>query len=1056
VAENYYISNKIEQLIDKFCENITQRPDIFKPEIIVTQTHGMEQWISAEVAGKLGIFTNYKFLKPENLITELYALAELHPSYQYSTQRMQWEIYSILTTEAFITKFPQIAAYYQNDLTKQSQLALKIADLFDQYMVYRPDYIELWNSNSHPQLEKGNSIVDFMTHEAWQSWIWMQLKERFKSTPVDQVELKKLLLQKFNDTQFVEKIKNSFERISMVALSILTPFHKEILDRLAQFISLNYYLINPSPETDWHVADSLETKGNDILTSCKPAGQHIFSMLLNNSNTTIHRLIEETTTTKTLLEVIQYDIYHNNHKGIRKVNLHPNDRSLQIASSYTPVREVEALYNYLLKSFQDNPTLNLRDVVVQLAEPEKYAPFIDAVFKNGPVNLPYCIADKLLAEGDTLLNGLEKFFALPQNQFSADTVMQLLESKYIRNKFGIENLDTLKTLVKQANIRYGEKGRKEDDTYLMSWNHGLTKLMMSYAIKGNVEFAMEDETFYLPDNIEGAAAYDLFRLKSFIDEVFRLHSLLNSPRTLIQWKEFLLKDVIESLFELDDTCTEEYEQILNKLQTIDDIKNDFIELLPFSVFQKTILFEISHETKKSSYISGVITFSPILPVRSIPYKIIAMLGMNSDVFPRKQNPLGFDLINFDVRSGDRNVRNNDKYLFLESVLAARSQLYLSYMGPSVHDNTNLPPSLLIDELMDYLKLGISDELLEKQIVFNHPLHGFSKKYYDKNSKFHTYFGRSLSNENLVVETKFKPENDFNLITLKNLFDFLKNPFKWYYNKTLNIYYNDLDDSLPETEPFELDTLQEWQLKQDLISLDDSALSTYIEGGKSCSKLPLGNMAQIEIETQLRQIQEVKTAYQELIAGKKQDTFSDELDFNGKILRGQITQLFDNCQVVYNASKESRQSKYLIEMWLNHLFLIAANKAIETHYISGGLSFKLPTTLIDSAGAKHILKQLIAYFELGHKEIIPFTPNAGENLIRGMYKNPDKQEDLIVSALDSIKQEGSPGYNKPYFDAYIAKEMELGYFNDFNNLNTDAFCQLSELLFKPLFQAQILK
>ncbi len=1056
MAVKYYISNKIEKLINKFSINIKHKTDAFKPETIITQTPGMQQMITSEIAIKTGVFANYNFLKPDDLISRLFSLADLHPNYQFSRQQMQWAIYSLLSDENFITEFPHIASYYNDDLIKQSQLASKIADLFDQYMVYRPDFIEKWNLGSHPELEESNASDNFKQHEQWQSWLWLKLKEQLKDNSIDQVELKKQLLDKFKDNNFVEKVKSTYERISIIALSVLSPFHKEIFDHLAEIISLHYYLIDPAPESNWYLSDSEELHCNDILASFKTTGQHLFSMLFEDKSVDVQKLVDQKAKGKTLLEIIQQDICHNHHEGIKSISFDSKDTSLQIASSYTSVREVESLYNYLLKTIQDNSDLQLKDIVVLLAEPEKYAPYIKAVFNNGPVKLPYRISEQAFSEGDTLLNALEEFLSLRQNQFSTEAVFQLLESKYIRAKFDIEDIESLTSLVQQANIRFGQNGRKNDDTYLMSWQHGLSKLILSYAIKGDMAYVLDDETYYLPNNVEGNSAYDLFRLKAFVDTVFSIHERLHLPRTLIEWKKFLTKDVINVLFEINDSCKEEYTQILKTLESIDFIKDDFKDQIPFSVFRKTYINELSNEIKKPSYIGGGITFCPILPVRSIPYKVIAMLGMNGDVFPRKQTVLGFDLMNFEERIGDRNVRNNDKYLFLETLLAARKQLYLSYIGKSAQDNSELPPSLLVEELMDYLKLGLTEESINKHIIYNHPLHSFSDKYYSQDSKFYTYLGGEANNEIKKHDTSFTPDTDFDLINLDSLIQFFKEPFKWFYNKTLSIYYNDDDHSFSETEPFELDKLQEWKLKFDLVTLDEERIKEYLHRGKSYSLLPLGNMANLELDKQQIEIEEVRDLYRELTSNKEQSTFYHEIEFNGLTLRGSIFNLFGTDHVVFNASKSNSQAKYIIDAWLKHLFLTASDKAITTHYLSSELTFKIPETLIDGAGARHLLRQLIGYFRLGHTEIIPFTPKAGKALAQGIYNDPDKREDLIIKAINNIKKEGEIPYGKSFCDLYIAKEIEQGYFNDTDKISSDILLIISDLLFKPLFQSQILQ
>src|SRR3546814_93582 len=171
------------------------------------------------------------------------------------------------------------------------------------------------------------------------------------------------------------------------------------------------------------------------------------------------------------------------------------------------------------------------------------------------------------------------------------------------------------------------------------------------------------------------------------------------------------------------------------------------------------------------------------------------------------------------RKGDRNIKENDKHLFLETILSAQEHLYISYIGKNTKDNTLLPPSAIVDELIDYIASGIDvlatnqeDLFVREQFVIQHPLHNFTPQpsgtfnYLAANDKRveKASFDNSHAKGNSVLEE----------VSINELINFFKNPFEYYHNKVLNIYYREERVLLPETEHFELDGLQEWQIKQD--------------------------------------------------------------------------------------------------------------------------------------------------------------------------------------------------------------------------------------------------
>src|SRR5690606_9535507 len=106
---------------------------------------------------------------------------------------------------------------------------------------------------------------------------------------------------------------------------------------------------------------------------------------------------------------------------------------------------------------------------------------------------------------------------------------------------------------------------------------------------------------------------------------------------------------------------------------------------------------------------------------------------NDGDYPRPRAPAHFDLTENDYRPGDRSRRDDDRYLFLEALLSARERFYLSWVGRSVVDNAESPPSVLVAQLRDHLADVLHsesgyDNVLE-QLTTEHPLQGFSREYF---------------------------------------------------------------------------------------------------------------------------------------------------------------------------------------------------------------------------------------------------------------------------------------------------------------------------------------
>ncbi len=1030
MAEHFYISDKIEILRGKFAENQQRKNDVFTKELMITQTKGMNMWISKELAVTQGVFANFIFETPHNFVTELYRLCQIELVYTFNAHNLSWEIYRLLADESFKETFPFVADYYSGDEIKRMQLAVKTADLFDQYLIYRTDYIDAWNNDQKIDDNSGDNADDFRKHEKWQKWLWNRLITQYPSIKVDQ---RQELLSKLKDLEVQQRIQDKYPVISLFCISVLTDFHTEIYKALSRFTDVSYYLISPSKDKWWENSDA--TDGNDLLSNCKATAQYTFSILLENVvPESIHYLYNRSEA-HNLLCCLQNDLLLNTTDGIKAFSFDENnDFSLEISSSYSEVREVEALYNYILHVLELNPDINISDICVQVSNVSQYAPLIKAVFDNGPEPIPYTIADVGYTDGDTLVNALSAFFNLSFENYSSEAILNLLESKYVRNRFDIADCQTIRNIISHANICMGVEGNKNDDTYLLSWKHGLNKLILGYAIKGGGIYAYENDHYCLTDSFEGADAHDIFRLNAFIETIVKLSNKIKSDKSLQGWQQFLLKDLLPGLFEINRDAEEEFAYIQKQLLNLQFLMPESDELIPFSVIKQSVIHSLSNETRNSNYISGKLTVCSMLPVRSIPYKLVAVLGLNSDSFPRNVQMSAFDLMSLEPRKGDRNMRNNDKYLFLEILMASRKCLYLSYIGQSCKDNSELPPSILVEELIEYLS---NNKNIPERIITKHPLHGFSRKYFDSNPRLFTYLSAQAQEEKTesLGQASFHQLKEEKVITLNNLVRFFKNPIQHYYNNVLGIYYGVDEESLPENEVFNLDSLGEWQLKHDLVYLDDEKEADYLFEQKSKGLLPLANMAKIYMNHQKEAIQDLKERMEEIINKSSNKPLAFELPVGDYMLTGNIATLFPPYHVYVNVSHLGSQPKYIQEAHLQHIVLCALGEMQSSHFISTEYNYQLPKAQFTKEQALKILEELIKWYIKGHENLLIYSPEAGSQLAKGDV------DDALSSIID----------NK--YCPYIAKEHEKGCFASPELLDTSALQELSILLFKdfsPIF------
>lgn len=827
-----YTSNSIHILASAMVEALGERSmPVFTPRYIITQTEGMNNWLKHQMATQLGIAANTIFLNPGTVIEQIFI--ELGGSYgnKIKRQHLDWLIFVILGKDNFKNLFPIQAKYYADDAMKQWEFAVKLTDLFDQYQIYRSPTISHWNELENIDTLKGD--------EKWQAYIWRALKQHTNNEVLDITEIKKFILEKLKGAKAQAQLKQFLPELILFGISIITPVHLELFFALSHYIDIKWYLTNPAPDDYW-MDDRNEksiflakvkgknvhhlNQGNDLLTSWGNVIQNTFKMLFRteefiNALEDLPRIAPEP---KTLLGKVQHDIYYNSvaTAGFSKTQL--EDGTISIHEHYTMRREVEGVYNYIMNAIQQQKPgqLSERDIIVMVTDINAYAPFIRAVMDNAPYKFQYSIADEHISNGDTVISTFIALLELNGSIFSAESVLQLLNSKYIRAKFGIHNLPLLRNLILEANIRFGIENDYEeglDDTYLVSWKYGLQKLMYGLCIDTGtaVDFG---KTFYPVDGADNVAdMQQVIALTALIEALSRMLQARKGEKTLKEWKEYVENILGNFIYEEDQEKDEEHAKIINKLN-----QNDLVELhtsglkINYEVISQRFINVLSNESTQKNFLNKGITFCSPLPFRSIPFKIVAILGLNYDKFPRTEQRLDFNLMNKQPQPGDRNIKNNDKHLFLESLLSASEALYLSYIGKSVKNNKTLPPSILVEELLDYIQAGTDIEDIRSLLIQSHPLHTYSARYNKANSALLPNYLIRAGSEWPVPEAAQNEPSGLNEFELSSVWKYFNHAIEYYYTRVLQVYFEQELNEIEATENFLLDKYQERVLQNRLM------------------------------------------------------------------------------------------------------------------------------------------------------------------------------------------------------------------------------------------------
>jgi len=1066
-----FVSNRLEILVKKLAEEFqTPLSAPLKKEVIVVQSKGMERWISMELARYQGICANCRFPFPNTMIDEIFRVffPDRVEDSSFQPKIMAWKIMKHLLDCLKRPGFETLHAYVgkERDSLKCYQISERIAHTFDQYLVFRPEMILDW--------EKGKE-------NHWQALLWRMLirdERKPHRTALREDFFKRVRTH-------TPELNNLPERIAVFGISSLPPFHMEVFAALSKIIPMTLFLMNPCQEYWGDIVSDREAgrlerklarktisaetlyleKGNSLLASWGTLGKQFFD-LVYNFDCEEHECFEEPTR-HDLLSFIQSDVLTLRERGPeKKQSIAQTDISLEIHSCHSLMREVEVLHDSMLAMFEDMPELLPKDILVMAPDIEPYTPFIQAVFdtpENVAQKIPHTIADQSIKSESSVIKTFLSILDLEESRFGASQVMSILESPSIYRTFalGEPDLDVIKHWVNQTGIRWGIDETTREKMGLPSfsentWRFGLNRLILGYALPGK-----EEKTFQtiLPyDQVEDSSALVLGNFLSFIEKLLSSITSLDQAHTLNDWGK-VLRQILDA-FILGDKKTEReilfIRTIINSLASIQE-KSGFDEKIELPIIRSYLQKYCEKEGFGFGFMSGGVTFCTMLPMRSIPFKIICLLGMNNDAYPRESRHLSFDLIAQHPMPGDRSRRNDDRYLFLEAILSAREKLYISYVGQSIQDNSIIPPSVVVSELLDYIEQGftIPGKNMVDHLLITHRLQAFSPAYFKKGGRLMSFSkdnydaalterGASKNTQPFISQGLAQPDEEFKKIELSSLIKFFANPANFFLNRRLGIFLEEKTSVLSEREPFDLKGLEKYAFEQILLqkSLANDDFTGYLTAVKASGKIPPGNVGEYLYQKSREEVERFAHTVKPYIIG----TPLDPVEFNLKIadctLSGKIDPIFESGLIHYRYTKVKVKDR--LKVWIYHLVLNSMERASYPKK-STFIGEDTMVVFLPTQESNKILLNLIKKYWEGLSKPLLFFPEASWEYAHAILEKKMPDEEAMRKARD--KWEGD--------DYYRGESLEPSFqlcFGKGDPLDAE-FRRIAREIFEPMIKRQ---
>ncbi|WP_290433907.1 exodeoxyribonuclease V subunit gamma [Aeromonas caviae] len=1062
-----YHSNQLDLLKELLVSRIRQTPlsHPFDREQILVQSPGMAQWLKLELAKAFGIAANIDFPLPASFIWEMFTrvLADVPRQSPYNKGAMSWQLMTILPTLLGRPAFAPLAAYLGGsdgaapEQVRLWQLCQKVADLFDQYLVYRPDWIARWEEGEGLSQELAG-----VSGQDWQPELWRELVARTLALSPSGYHRANLYEAFIHELERTRDLPGRLpQRVFVFGISALPPRYVEALLALGSRpeVEVHLFVTNPcryywgdlldrktlarlenklKPGTD---LETLQGPANPLLASMGKLGRDYLHQLMELEVPQIEAFVDiedrDDEGKVTLLRAIQKDVLELAERGAGEFSLDASyhkspvsldDGTLQIHACHGPMRELEVLHDRLLALFEQDPTLTPKDVVVMMPDVNSYGPYIQAVFgKEGGKGrggdrgqIPFAISDRAASQESPLLQSFLALLRLPNARLGAGELLAILEVPAVLRRFELDDdeFNVLRRWVQETGIRWGL-----DDDYPErfalprlsgnSWLFGLRRMLLGFAMGDG-----EPVAGILPyADIEGQQGLILGKLAWFVDSLAEFLPRLQQAQPLAEWHACLLA-LLERFYLADEDEERQLQLIRSQLTDWQAQLGEarFEQAISADLLQDYLGSVLGESRSSQRFLAGQVNFCTLMPMRSIPFRQVCLLGMNDGVYPRTLPPMGFDLMAVASRRGDRSRRDDDRYLFLEALLSAQQGLYISYQGFSAQDNSEKVPSVLLAELIDYVRQGFvlagdedldddtSGQRLLEHLIVAHPLTPYSPAYFypEPGSGLFTYAADwlpALSPErgaanfqsgDLPLPAEWGREQG---LELAELLRFYRQPARYFLNRRLKVWFELEEATIEDSEPFELDGLQHYQLKALL-------LDAHLTEGESKARrhrlqlsglLPQGWFGSLLLE-------EIDGEMGKLAARLRPWTVDKQaVEIDIALAQGQLQGWIDTQKGRALVVKPgSFNGKDLLLAWIQHLCLSLSSAPGDTLLFDAKQSLRLPRLAADEARPR--LAALVALWTQGMKRPLPFFPSTAWEWLKGIEKDPAKPEEADKAAL----------------------------------------------------------
>lgn len=978
--------------------------DPFAEELVLVPARGVERWLSQRLSHILGavhgdgVCAGVSFRNPASLIAEINGTVDDDP---WSPEAMTWPLLEVIDAsldEPWCQTLAKHLGHFDTDAEAELRkgrryaVARRLAGLFASYARQRPELLSGW-------LEGGSGDLD--SDLAWQKSLWQLLVARVPADPPHVRHRKTIAALRRAPTDLPE-------RLSLFGHTRLACTDIELLDALSTHHELHLWLPHPSDQL-WRALAGVHGRTPRPQDTSHRKVFHPLLATLGRDLRELQRSLPANTTTDealgdiprpdTLLGWLQSDLAANAVRPAGRT-LGAHDRSVQVHSCHGPARQIDVLREVLLGLLADDPTLEPRDILVMCPDIETYAPLIAADFGLGDVvrgvhpahRLRVRLADRSLLQTNPLLGVASQLLMLAGSRATASEVLSLAQAAPVRARFSFadDDLESITAWVRQANIRWGfdQDHRKPFgvDFVHNTWRFGIDRVLAGVALS-EASHAWIDSTLPLDD--VGSNRVELAgRLAEFIDRLKRTVDSLTGTRPLREWLAAIV-DGITALTRTDEDDawqTNQMQREFGEVLRTAGPRADTVLRLPdiCALLQR----HLARRPTRANFRTGTLTVCTMVPMRSVPHRVVCLVGLDDGVFPRIGHMDGDDVLARQPMTGERDIRSEDRQLLLDAICAATDTLVITYTGANEYSGQRKPPAVPLAELLDALNATATTttgQVLSRVLV-EHPLQPFDVRNVERARLVpdvpfsfdptvlraaRAATGRRAERPKFIAGPLPAPPPDD--IVLDDLIAFFRDPVKGFFRALEYTLPWDVD-GVEDSMPVDIDALEEWAVGERMLNdiLGGMAPDEARQAEWRRGTLPPGQLGWrkvTEIRDQAKLLADAAREYRRA-DGVPYDV---DIDIGTRQLTGTVPKVFGDRLVSVTYSK--LHGKHLLASWIPLLALLthAPNRdwsAICIGRPPKGTSPRQGRLARPQDDPRALLRDLVAIYDAGRCEPIP--------------------------------------------------------------------------------------